>query len=551
MASQKIHGLTIDLDVNTSGVAQAFSEINKSLASTQRELKAVDRLLKDDANNVTLLSQKQYLLTDAIDKTQDKLVQLAKAKKLADSDDGIDKSSKQYRELERDIARTKQQLENLTAQQKDNNTQLENAKKNIDGVSSALKEASQDGLKFGDIVKANVVSDAIISGLKAMAQAVKEVAKELHEWANDYRELEVYERQFESNIRNTANATDDEIKALKQLASAKERQGVISKRSITSAYQELATYVESTDAIEGLTDALLDMSAQQYGVDATEESVRNIATTLGKALANGDFSGLTRLGYGFDEAQKYIMKYGTELERVAVLNDVIGSSIGGINEALASTDEGKLFQFANVFDDTKENVGQLVSDLEVRFLDGIMPELQTFLDSFNKWLEENKEPMMEMVDQIIQWLTSEETKQFFADMVQLAIDVGQILVDIVQLTNDLGLLKGALDLIKIVIEGIRDIVHAIKEDFEYIANNGFGSWAMKNYNETDWNAGGNSWDAGWSGGFGALNSGGFKSGGITINANFTINESSMNRNTITGWAYELADAINDRLGEQI
>lgn len=551
MASQRVHGMTIDLDVNTSGVAKAFSEINKSLASTQRELKAVDRLLKDDANNVTLLSQKQYLLTDAIDKTQDKLVQLAKAKKLADSDDGIDRSSKQYRELERDIARTKQQLENLTAQQKDNNTQLENAKKNIDGVSSALKEASQDGLKFGDIVKANVVSDAIISGLKAMAQAVKEVAKELHVWANDYRELEVYERQFESNIRNTANATDEEIKSLKQLASAKERQGVISKRSITSAYQELATYVESTEAIEGLTDALLDMSAQQYGVDATEESVRNIATTLGKALANGDFSGLTRLGYGFDEAQKYIMQYGTELERVAVLNDVIGSSIGGINEALASTDEGKLFQFANVFDDTKESVGQLVSDLEIRFLDGIMPELQTFLDGFNSWLEENKEPLMEMVDQIVQWLTSEETKQFFADMIQLATDVGQILVDIVQMTSDLGLLKGALDLVKIVIEGIRDIVHAIKEDFEYIANNGFGSWAMKNYNETDWDAGGNSWDAGWSGGFGALNSGGFKSGGITINANFTINESSMNRNTITGWAYELADAINDRLGEQI
>ena len=551
MASQRVHGMTIDLDVNTSGVAQAFSEINKSLASTQRELKAVDRLLKDDANNVTLLSQKQYLLTDAIDKTQDKLVQLAKAKKLADSDDGIDKSSKQYRELERDIARTKQQLENLTAQQKDNNTQLENAKKNIDGVSSALKEASQDGLKFGDIVKANVVSDAIISGLKAMAQAVKEVAKELHVWANDYRELEVYERQFESNIRNTANATDEEIKSLKQLASAKERQGVISKRSITSAYQELATYVESTEAIEGLTDALLDMSAQQYGVDATEESVRNIATTLGKALANGDFSGLTRLGYGFDEAQKYIMKYGTELERVAVLNDVIGSSIGGINEALASTDEGKLFQFANVFDDTKESVGQLVSDLEVRFLDGIMPELQTFLDGFNTWLEENKEPMLEMVDQLVQWLTSEETKQFFADVVQLVEDLGQILLDVVELTSDLGLLEGALYLVKWVIQGIRDIVHAIKEDVEYIMNNGFGSWAMGNYNSTDWNAGGNSWDAGWSGGFGALNSGGFKSGGITINANFTINESSMNRNTITGWAYELADAINDRLGEQI
>ena len=136
-------------------------------------------------------------------------------------------------------------------------------------------------------------------------------------------------------------------------------------------------------------------------------------------------------------------------------------------------------------------------------------------------------------------------------MVQLVQDIGQILVDVVQLTSDLGLLKGALDLIRIVVQGIRDLVHAIKEDFKYIKENGFGSWAMGNYNSTDWNAGGNSWDAGWSGGFGALNSGGFRSGGITINAQFTINESSMNRNTIKGWGYELANAVNEALGEQI
>lgn len=550
MASQRIHGITVDLDVNTSGVSEAFSDINKSLRGTQQELKSVDRLLKEDANNVTLLSQKQYLLTDAIDKTQDKLVQLAKAKRIADSDDSVDKSSKQYRELERDIARTKQSLDDLTEKQKQNNAQLQNAKNNAEGVARAFDDASEGGLKFGDIVKANVVSDAIISGIKALASAIKDVALELNNWANDYRELEVYEKQFESNIRNTAGASDEQIKKLKQLASAKERQGVISKRSITSAYQELATYVESTDAIEGLTDALLDMSAQQYGVDATEESVRNIATTLGKALANGDYSGLTRLGYGFTDAQKRIMEYGTEAQKVAVINDVISSSIGGMNEALAQTDEGKLFQFANVFDDAKESVGQLVSELEINFLEGIMPSIEEAIGGFVAWLDENREPMLEMVQNIVEWLTSDETKQFFADMVQLVQDIGQILVDVVQLTNDLGLLKGALELIKIVVQVIRDIVHAIKEDFKYIKENGL--FGRGDYIDNYW--AGQGLDLApsifGSGGYG-LNSGGFNSGGIIVNAQFTINESSMNRNTVKGWGYELANAINEALGEQI
>lgn len=546
MASQKIQGLTIKLGVETTAINNALKDLNKDLNSTQKELSAVDRLLKQDANNVTLLAQKQYLLTDAIDKTQDKLVQLAKAKKIADSDDGIDKSSKEYRDLERTIASTKQQYEQLTARQKENNQQLENAKKGYEGVSDAMKSASDEGLRFGDIVKANIVSEAIISGIKAFANALKDIAVELNDWANSYRELEVYEKQFESNIRNTADASDDEIRSLKQLASAKERQGVISKRAITSAYQELATYVESTDAIEGLTDALLDMSAQQYGVNATEESVRNIATTLGKALANGDYSGLTRLGYGFTEAQQRIMEYGTEAQRVAVINDVISSSIGGMNEALAQTDEGKLFQFANVFDDAKESVGGLVSELETRLLDTVMPEVQTALDGALSWLDGNKENIVGMVDNFAKFITSEEFKAFLSDVGGVLTDVIEIGTTLGDIITDLGLVSDAWDIIKTVVSAVKDLTKGISDDIKLFKEGGI--FARGKYIDEYWA------DKLGSGGF--LSSGGFNgmaSGGtITLNNTFNIqNGNSITEATVTQWADVLIDRINNELGRMI
>lgn len=550
MAKQRVHGITIDLDVNTSGVAQGFSEINKSLSQTSRELKTVDRMLKDDANNVTLLAQKQNLLTDAIDKTQDKLVQLAKAKKIADSDSSIDRSSKEYRELERDIIKTSNSLRSLTEQQKQTNAQMERAKTSIDGVGDALSDASGKILTFGDMLKANVISEAIISGVKALASAFKDVALELNNWANDYREMEVYEKQFESNIRNTAGASDEQIKKLKQLANAKERQGVISKRSITSAYQELATYVESTDAIEGLTDALLDMSAQQYGVDATEESVRNIATTLGKALANGDFSGLTRLGYGFDDAQKYIMKYGDELERVAVINEVVESSIGGMNEALAQTDAGMLFQYENVFGDFKENIGGIVSELELLFAEGVMPEIQVLLDNIILFLDEHKEDLVQMVTDIVTWLTSDEAKEFFLNMADLVINIADIFANLVQITDQLGLFDDALTIVKETLQMILDITNQIVEDINIFRE--YGLFGRGNYIDNYWADRGLELSPSifGSGGYG-LNSGGFNSGGIIVNAQFTINESAMNRGTFATWGYQLAEAINTALGEQI
>lgn len=544
MASQRVHGITIDLDVNTSGVSQSFSQINKSLSATSRELKAVDKLLKDDANNTVLMAQKQSLLSDAIEKTSAKLELLNKAKAEADKKDNkTEEEQKEYRELERDIERTTRQLNQYKDQQEAVANTTEKTTEATEEMGNSFEGASDKVLKVSDIIKANLISKAIIDGIKELANAAKEFAGELNEWANGYREMEVYEKQFESNLKNTADATDDEIKALKNLAKQKERSGVISSKAITSAYQELATYVESSDAIEGLTDALVDMAAQQYGIDATEESVRGIATTLGKALANGDYSGLTRLGYGFTKAQERIMEYGTEAQRVAVINDVISSSIGGMNEALASTDAGQLFQVASYFDDVKEAVGEVVSELEIGFIQQIMPTLQPFIDDVLKWVIDNKDNFIATAQGVAEWLTSDSMKQFYSDVGQMVLDVGNIMKDLSDILNDSGLLPGIWEGFVTVIQGVRDIVHEIADDIASIRSGGLGNWMMGNYNSYTWDSGGF--------GSGGFSSGGFMSGGITINNSFTVNGADIAQSQLLQWADAITDRVNENLGRMV
>lgn len=63
--------------------------------------------------------------------------------------------------------------------------------------------------------------------------------------------------------------------------------------------------------------------------------------------------------------------------------------------------------------------------------------------------------------------------------------------------------------------------------------------------------GGNSWNVLNSGGFGALNSGGFNSGGVTLNANFSVNSNNITRSDVHAWAEWMADDINDILGRKI
>ena len=170
------------------------------------------------------------------------------------------------------------------------------------------------------------------------------------------------EKLFDKHYSQTHISSPDYVK----LAEAKEKNGVVSKAAILNGYQELATYTTQKESIEALTDAMLDMTVQQYGMNATEEQTLSIATRLGKALSNGDYSGLAKMGYYFTEAEKAAMKYGTEEDRVNALLEAITASVGGMNEALAQTNEGSLKVAISYIDDMKESLGGLFNDIKGR-----------------------------------------------------------------------------------------------------------------------------------------------------------------------------------------
>ena len=132
-----------------------------------------------------------------------------------------------------------------------------------------------------------------------------------------------------------------------------------------------------------------DMIAQQYGINASQESAANIATMLGKVM-DGQTGALSRYGYKFDEAQEKILKYGTEEERCAVLTGVITSSIGGMNEALGQTDAGKMAQLSAALKKTQTRIGEVANEIKLSFapmLSEIGNKAYDVGDSFGKLVE--------------------------------------------------------------------------------------------------------------------------------------------------------------------
>lgn len=167
-------------------------------------------------------------------------------------------------------------------------------------------------------------------------------------------------------VRNIG-ATKEQVEATKRWASELQEVGVIGDEIQLSGLQELATYIDNADSLRTMNVVLNDMLAQQYGLNATAENAVTISTMLGKVL-EGQTSALSRYGYSFNEAQEQLLKFGTEEQRVATLAEVVESSVGGINEALAKTPAGKLKQISNTMGDIKEQFGRAIVNTEAAFV---------------------------------------------------------------------------------------------------------------------------------------------------------------------------------------
>ena len=76
---RRIKGLTIEIGGDTTQLSESLHDVNKSITSTQAQLKDVEKLLKLDPTNTEMLAQKQELLTQAISKTKEKLETLKQA----------------------------------------------------------------------------------------------------------------------------------------------------------------------------------------------------------------------------------------------------------------------------------------------------------------------------------------------------------------------------------------------------------------------------------------------------------------------------------------
>ena len=113
-----IRGITIEFQGDTTKLDKALRDVRKSTKDIDSELRKVNNSLKFNPGNVDLLRQKQTLLNQKIQQTENNLKDLKNMQKQVANDPSQGKNSAAYRELQREIIKSENQLKRFNAEQR-------------------------------------------------------------------------------------------------------------------------------------------------------------------------------------------------------------------------------------------------------------------------------------------------------------------------------------------------------------------------------------------------------------------------------------------------
>lgn len=138
-----IKGITIEFQGDTTKLDKALRQINNNTKSLDRELKQVDKALKFNPTSVELWRQKQQLLSQKVEETRKKLDALKQAQAQMDAS-GVDKNSQEYRQLQREIIVTENQVKTFEGQlRKIGNVNLRATSEQFKEMGNKLTSAGQ------------------------------------------------------------------------------------------------------------------------------------------------------------------------------------------------------------------------------------------------------------------------------------------------------------------------------------------------------------------------------------------------------------------------
>ena len=264
---------------------------------------------------------------------------------------------------------------------------LQDTERGVEDLGKEMDSGGDRAISFGDVLKANILSELVVDGLKKMADAIKDFAAGMIDAA---AEVKATNAQFAQTFGDLASSATKELNTIGDAA------GILPSR-LKSAYTQLYAYAKSSGmnsaaALKFATEATYAAAdAAAYYDRSLEEATEQVL-----AYTKGNYANDAALGFASTEAtrnaqaMKSLGKEYKDLDVTAgettqvLLDQIVASQklSGAYGQASREMDG-----WENVTGNAKEAWKQFKAAVGEPFLEAITPVLQDITTEFVAWTE--------------------------------------------------------------------------------------------------------------------------------------------------------------------
>lgn len=387
--------------IGVDGEAEYRRQINQIIQQS-KTLESQMKLVASQFTSATTAEEKNAktaaVLTKQIDTQRERVKLLAEqtgkaAAKYGESDAKTQKWQQALNEAQASLNKMQNELRDTTSEMRD--------------MDDAMDSGAKKALSFGDVLKANLASDVIISGVKAMASAIKEVGAALVDLGKQSIQGFAEQEQLIGGVDTLFKESSAQVQQYAN--NAYKTAGMSANQYMETVTSFSASLLQSLGgdtkaAAEKADQAITDMSDNINKMGSDAQSVQN--AYQGFAKANYTMLDNLKLGYGgtkeemqrlLTDAEKIsgikydISSYADIVDAIHVVQTEMGITGTTAKEA-ATTIDGSVNSMKSAWSNlitgmSNENLDldklvQNVIDSVNTFADNLIPRLQIMLPRF-------------------------------------------------------------------------------------------------------------------------------------------------------------------------
>ena len=417
MAKSTISGLTVTIGADTKDFTNAMKQIDAEARNIAKDLKTVNDHLKLDPKNADKAADSLKLLKEQAQKASEKVELIEKS---------IRTLNKQYSEgkVSADDYRTSMDHLQMLLSQAKNEQDLVNEK--IEQFGKEAEEAGKHAFSLGDLIKGNLISDAIKSGLKTVANLAKNLASEV------LKAMKTVAKAIWDFTKDSVSIAEENIQTLakvKQVFGENAQQIIEWSKNAVDAFGLTSGEAQAAAAVFGNmfralgigSDEAANMSMEMVQLAADIAAFNNVTT----AEVLEDFQSMLA------GTSRTVRKYGIVLTEAAVKEKAVAMGLAETTDEVTDADKA-MARYQLMLEQVNHQKGQF--NRESSSMTVMLQKIKARVRELQGQIGEKLLPVIkEFLKQFDEFLASKEGKEFFDGLVD---SVGKLADKVMELLRD-------------------------------------------------------------------------------------------------------------------